>query len=182
MPPPGRARAVAQVIKDAVRAATGLSCSIGIAPNKLLAKIASDLDKPDGLTVLRESDIARRIWPLPARKINGIGPKAAAKLEALSIRTIGDLAHADLAWLVGHFGKNYGPWLHTAAHGRDERQVVTYSEPKSISRETTFEHDLHATRDREELSRIFTDLARRQRGPAQQGLRRQDDRLEAALR
>ena len=153
-----RARVVAQIIKDAVRAATGLSCSIGVAPNKLLAKIASELDKPDGLAVLRESDIARRIWPLPARKINGIGPKAAAKLEALSIRTIGDLAHADPAWLVGHFGRNYGPWLHDAAHGRDERPVVTYSEPKSISRETTFEQDLHATRDREELSRIFTHL------------------------
>ncbi len=88
------------------------------------------------------ADIAARIWPLPARKVNGIGPKASAKLEALGIRTIGELARADPAWLVEHFGSNYGPWLHAAAHGRDERPVVTYSEPKSISRETTFEHDL----------------------------------------
>ena len=153
-----RARDVAQSIKDAVRAATGLSCSIGIAPNKLLAKIASDLDKPDGLTMLRSADIATRLWPLPARKINGIGPKSSAKLEGLGIRTIGELAQAAPAWLTEHFGANTGAWLHDVAHGRDERPVVTYSEPKSISRETTFEHDLSATRDREQLSRIFTDL------------------------
>jgi len=140
-----RARAVAQSIKEAVRAATGLSCSIGVAPNKLLAKIASDLDKPDGLTLLRPADIPGRIWPLPARRVNGIGPKSSARLEALGIRTIGELAQADPAWLIEHFGSNYGAWLHNAAHGRDERPVVTYSEPKSISRETTFEHDLSAT-------------------------------------
>ena len=153
-----RARAVAQSIKEAVRAATGLSCSIGVAPNKLLAKIASDLDKPDGLTLLRPADIPDRIWPLPARRVNGIGPKSSARLEALGIRTIGELALADPAWLIEHFGSNYGAWLHDVAHGRDERPVVTYSEPKSISRETTFEHDLSATRDRDELSRVFTEL------------------------
>jgi len=151
-----RARDVAQAIKDAVRAATGLSCSIGVAPNKLLAKMASELDKPDGLTLLTPTDIATRIWPLPARKINGIGPKASARLEALGIRTIGELAGAGPAWLVEHFGRNYGPWLHAAAHGRDERPVVTCSEPKSISRETTFERDLHAKRDRDALTQIFT--------------------------
>ena len=153
-----RARDVAQAIKDAVRAATGLSCSIGVAPNKLLAKISSDLDKPDGLTMLRPADIRTRIWPLPARKVNGIGPKSSAKLEELGIRTIGELAQADPAWLVEKFGANYGSWLHEVAQGRDQREVVTHSETKSISRETTFEHDLSATRDREQLSRIFTDL------------------------
>ena len=85
-------RVLAQSIKDAVRAATGLSCSIGIARNKLLAKIASDLDKPNGLTIIGDGDLERRIWPLPARRINGIGPKSAAKLETFGIRTIGDLA------------------------------------------------------------------------------------------
>ena len=153
-----RARGIAQSIKNAVRAATGLSCSISVAPNKLLAKIASELDKPDGLTLLRSSDIAARIWPLPARKVNGIGPKLSARLETLGIRTIGELAQADPAWLVEHFGANTGAWLHAVAHGRDERPVVTFSEQKSISRETTFEHDLSATRDREELSRVFTEL------------------------
>ncbi len=153
-----RAGAVAQSIKEAVRAATGLSCSIGVASNKLLAKIASDLDKPDGLTLLTPADIPKRIWPLPARKINGIGPKTSAKLEALGIRTIGELACADPPWLIENFGANYGAWLHEVAHGRDERPVVTHSETKSISRETTFERDLSATRDRDELSRVFTEL------------------------
>jgi len=156
--PWARARVVAIDIQRAVRDATGLTCSVGITPNKLLSKIASELNKPGGLTVLTEADIPTRIWPLPARKINGIGPKAAARLETLGIRTIGELAHADPALLVGHFGKSYGAWMHEAAHGRDERAVVTYSEPKSISRETTFEDDLHPVRDREQLSRIFTSL------------------------
>jgi DNA polymerase-4 len=153
-----RARDVAKAIKESVRAETGLSCSIAVAPNKLLAKISSELDKPDGLTMLAVDDIARRIWPLPARKINGIGPKASARLEVLGVRTIGELAHADPLWLIEHFGKSYGAWLHEAANGRDERPVETFSEPKSISRETTFERDLHPARDREALSRIFTEL------------------------
>jgi len=153
-----RVRVVAEAIKEAVRAATGLSCSIGITPNKLLSKIASELDKPDGLTILTEGDIPARVWPLPARKINGIGPKTSAKLETLGIRTIGELAQADRTWLVERFGNALGAWMHGAAHGCDERPVVTVSEPKSISRETTFERDLDAKRDREALSRIFTEL------------------------
>ncbi len=153
-----RARDVAKAIKECVRAETGLSCSIAVAPNKLLAKISSELDKPDGLTMLAAGDIARRIWPLPARKINGIGPKASARLEALGVRTIGELAHSDPLWLLEHFGKSYGAWLHEAANGRDDRPVVTFSEPKSISRETTFERDLHPARDRDLLSEIFTGL------------------------
>jgi DNA polymerase-4 len=152
------ARAVAQSIKDAVRAATSLSSSIGLAPNKLLAKIASELDKPDGLALVTADDVATRIWPLPARRINGIGPKAAARLESLGIRTIGNLAHADPAWLVEIFGRHTGAWMHEAAHGRDDRPVVTQSEPKSMSRETTLERDLSATRDRAQLSGIFTEL------------------------
>ncbi len=152
------ARALAQQLKDAVRGATGLSCSIAVAPNKLLAKIASELDKPDGLTMITAADVPLRIWPLPARKINGIGPKSSARLHDLGIDTIGQLAAADPQWLLEKFGRNYGAWLHDAAHGRDEREVVTHSEPKSISRELTFERDLHAQRDRAELSQIFTDL------------------------
>lgn len=148
-------------IKDRVRAATGLSCSIGITPNKLLSKLCSDLEKPNGLTILTEAEIPARIWPLPAKRINGIGPKANEKLEGLGILTIGDLAAADPRGLVRHFGANYGAWLHRAALGQDDRPVVTFSEPKSLSRETTFERDLHPRRDREALGQIFTTLCER---------------------
>lgn len=154
-------RALGTRIKQAVREATGLSCSIGIAPNKLLAKICSDLEKPNGLTIVAEADIPTRIWPLAVRKINGIGPKANDKLTALGIHTIADLAHADAGMLQTHFGRNYAEWLQRVAHGRDNRPVVTSSEPKSISRETTFERDLHARLDRATLSGIFTGLCSR---------------------
>ncbi len=152
---------LAQRIKDAVRTATGLSCSIGIAPNKLLAKICSELDKPDGITLLTMDDLETRIWPMPVRKINGIGPKASEKLAAIDVHTIGDLAQQSITQLQIHFGRSYGEWLHHAAHGVDDRPVVTYSEPKSISRETTFERDLHARLDKDKLSEIFTALCQR---------------------
>ena len=150
--------ALAHRLKDAVRDATGLSCSIGVAPNKLLAKICSDLDKPDGVTILTPADIETRIWPLHVKKVNGIGPKAAEKLAGLGLHTIADLAHADAGLLQTHFGRSYAAWLRTVALGQDERPVVTSSEPKSLSRETTFERDLHAKADRDALSGIFTAL------------------------
>ena len=149
---------LARVIKNAVREATGLSCSIGISPNKLLSKICSDLDKPDGITILSMEDISARIWPLSVKKINGIGPKATAKLATLGIQTIGELAVAEPAVLQDHFGLTYAQWLLDAARGMDESPVTTYSEPKSISRETTFEKDLHPRHDRNSLSELFTDL------------------------
>lgn len=154
-------RALAQEIKARVRAATGLTCSIGLTPNMLLSKICSDLEKPNGLTILTEADIPARIWPLPAKRINGIGPKANEKLEAIGIRTIGELAAANPQCLIDQFGPNYGAWLHEAAHGRDDRPVVTYREPKSLSRETTFERDLHPRADRAALGAIFTELCER---------------------
>ncbi|MFJ9532131.1 DNA polymerase IV [Herbaspirillum sp. NPDC101396] len=154
-------RALATRIKNAVNETTGLSCSIGIAPNKLLAKICSDLEKPNGLTILTMADVPTRIWPLPARKINGIGPKAAEKLTALGILTIGDLARTDAGLLQDHFGRSYSAWLGNVAQGIDDRPVTTSSEPKSISRETTFERDLHARHDRDKLSEIFTALCTR---------------------
>ena len=152
---------LAQRIKAAVKSATGLSCSIGIAPNKLLAKICSELDKPDGITLLTMADLETRIWPMPVRKINGIGPKAGEKLAAIGVHSIGQLAQQSMTQLQMHFGRSYGEWLHHAAHGVDDRPVVTYSEPKSISRETTFERDLHARLDKDKLSEIFTALCQR---------------------
>lgn len=149
---------VAHELKQAVRDATGLSCSIGLAPNKLIAKIASELDKPDGLAIVTESEIESRLWPLPVRRLHGVGPKASAKLARLGIASIGELAQADPAWLAQSFGKANAAWMHDAARGRDDRAIVTFSEPKSISRETTFDRDLHAVRDRTQLTRIFTEL------------------------
>jgi DNA polymerase-4 len=152
---------LAQRIKRAVWEATGLTCSIGIAPNKLLAKIGSDLEKPNGLTSLSMADIPTRIWPLPVRKINGIGPKAAQKLATLGVVTIGQLAQLDKALLQEKFGLTYTVWLNEVAHGLDHRPVITESETKSISRETTFEQDLHALHDRPALTKIFTNLCNR---------------------
>ncbi|MGN6526244.1 MAG: DNA polymerase Y family protein [Burkholderiaceae bacterium] len=156
--PLGGVRAFAHELKNNVRRATGLTCSIGVTPNKLLSKIASELDKPDGLTVLTYEDIPARIWPLPVRRINGIGPKAGARLDALGIHTIGELAARDVGWLAQHFTPNTAAWLHAVSHGIDDRPIVTDGEPVSMSRETTFDRDLHARRDRAELSAIFTEL------------------------
>jgi DNA polymerase-4 len=151
-------RVLARLIQKSIFDRTGLTCSIGVAPNKLIAKMASEFDKPNGISIVHEADLETRIWPLPARKINGIGPKADARLQALGITTIGEMAAKDRAWLVEHFGRAYGAWMHEASWGRDSRPVVTESEPVSMSRETTFERDLHAVRDRAELSAIFTQL------------------------
>ncbi len=154
-------RVLARLIQKSIFERTGLTCSIGVAPNKLVAKMASEFNKPNGISVVFEEDLQDRIWPLAVRKINGIGPKAEARLHGLSIRTIGELAAQSREDLVNHFGRAYGAWMHDAAWGRDERPVVTESEPVSMSRETTFERDLHATRDRAELGAIFTDLCER---------------------
>lgn len=143
-------------IKDNVRRATGLSCSIGIAANKLLAKLASELQKPDGLTILAEGELQSRIWPLPVRRLHGVGPRANEKLRAIGILTIGDLAQSPPGILSEHFGIRQVEWLKEAAWGRDERPVVTHQEPKSISRETTFERDLDVRRDRDQLRQVLT--------------------------
>lgn len=158
---PDDTRVLAQRIKQAVRDATGLTCSIGITPNKLLSKIASDLDKPDGITILAMPDIPDRIWPLSVRKINGIGPKATNKLASLGITSIAELAQTAVSFLRNHFSASYAIWLHEVSHGIDNRPVITHAEPKSISRETTFEQDLHPRHDRPTLSDAFTALCTR---------------------
>ena len=151
-------RVLARLIQKAIFEDTGLTCSIGVAPNKLLAKMASELKKPNGISVVYQEDLETLIWPLPCRKVNGIGPKAEAKLATHGIHTIGELAQKENYWLIENFGKAYGAWLFEAAHGKDDRPVVTHSEPVSISRETTFARDLHAIHDRTELSGVFTRL------------------------
>lgn len=144
-----------QQIQSAVFAATGLTCSVGISPNKLLSKIASDLNKPNGVCVLTLADVPEMIWPLSVAKINGIGPKSQEKLARLGIQTIGELATAEAAVLQQHFGLSYAQWLLRVAQGEDDSPVVLESEPKSISRERTFDRDMHVTHDKAELSRLL---------------------------
>ncbi len=135
-------KAIAQSLKREIYSRTGLTCSVGIAPNKLLAKIASDLDKPDGLTVITRDDIETRIWPLPTRRLWGIGPKSAEKLAKIGVESIGELAGLPKETLIARCGRSQGAYLYQAARGIDERPLVTHRQPKSVGRETTFQRDV----------------------------------------
>ena len=148
---------IARVIKKRIKEETDLTCSIGIAPNKLLAKMASDMQKPDGLTILTAEDIKSKIGPLPVRKLWGVGPKTEATLKSLGIETIGALASMPLDHLTEHLGASYGEYLYEASRGIDESPLITHWEPKSISRETTFEEDVS---DRQVIASTLIDLAR----------------------
>ena len=151
-------RVLARLIQKSIFEATGLTCSIGVAPNKLLAKMASEFNKPNGISIVFEDDLQTRIWPLPCARSTASGPRPkrscsqAASAHHRRHRGAGARL-ADRQLRQGH-----GAWMHDAAWGRDDRPVVTESEPVSMSRETTFERDLHAVRDRAELGAIFTDL------------------------
>jgi DNA polymerase-4 len=133
---------IAREIKKRIKERTDLTCSIGIAPNKLLAKMGSDMQKPDGLTILIEADIESRVWPLSVRKLWGVGPKMEAYLKEMGIQTVGDLASWSLDRMIEEFGQSYGSYLYEASRGIDESLLVTHWEPKSISRETTFQRDV----------------------------------------
>lgn len=133
---------IAKEIKLAIKQETGLTCSIGIAPNKLLAKIASDMQKPDGLTIINNDDIENRIWPLPVRKLWGVGPKTEVYLKEMGIETVGALALLSLEKLLEKFGNSYGKYLYEASRGIDDSPLITHWEPKSTSREVTFQWDI----------------------------------------
>lgn len=154
-------RVLARLIQKSIFDTTGLTCSIGVAPNKLLAKMASEFSKPHGISIVHTADLQTLIWPLSVRKINGIGPKSGERLAALGIHTIGELAAQEPQWLIARFGHSTGAWMHRVAWGQDDSPVVTHSEPVSMSRETTFERDLHAVHDRADLGGIFTELCQR---------------------
>jgi DNA polymerase IV (DinB-like DNA polymerase) len=132
------ARAYAQAIKKEIREQEGLTCSVGVAPNKIIAKIASDFVKPDGLTVVEKEHARAFLAPLPAKKIPGVGPKTAEILKQRGIETIQQLARCDVQELVTQFGK-YGWRLHQVARGVDESEVEEKWERKSLSRETTLD-------------------------------------------
>lgn len=155
---PGTSEEIADKIKQEIRTATGLTCSIGIAPNKLLAKIGSDLEKPDGLTILTLEDVPKRIWPLGVRKLLWVGPKTEEKLTAMKVKTIADLAALPLEALTARFGDAHGRYLHDASRGKNESPVAASSKTRSISRETTFQID---TRDREKLLEVMEQMTER---------------------
>ncbi|MGI8462582.1 MAG: DNA polymerase IV [Solirubrobacterales bacterium] len=155
-------KARARQIKRDVLAATRLVCSVGLAPNKLLAKIASDLDKPDGFTVLRREDMLDRVGDHKARLLPGVGPKTAERLERAGIETVAELAGAADEALVGAIGPRHGPALRNRALGIDDRPVVSGREPKSESRETTFAVDVDNLEElREQLVRLGDGLCER---------------------
>jgi DNA polymerase IV (archaeal DinB-like DNA polymerase) len=134
-----------------------LTCSIGVAPNKMLAKIGSDFKKPYGLTVIREEDAKEFLSPLKVRKIPGVGPKTEGRLKELKIETIGDLAAINPELLTRLFG-SWGARLHEYAHGIDYSEVIEEYETKSIGREVTFEEDVDIA-DEGQILGILDELA-----------------------
>jgi DNA polymerase-4 len=132
---------IARRIKQDVRSEVGLTGSAGVAPNKFVAKIASDLDKPDGLTVVPPDGAAEFLAPLPLERMWRVGPKARVKLRGAGLQTIGDLARADARTLEQLLG-SWGPVARELARGVDERPVVVGTPPKSLGSESTFERDL----------------------------------------
>jgi len=154
---PGDARALAEEIRHRIAAATGLTASIGIGPNKLLAKIASGLRKPNAVTEIREEDVASLLHDLPSTVLWGIGPKTAARLEAaLGVRTVGDLRRLSLEALQRELGPRWGEYLYHTCRGEDDSPVVTDWEPRSASRETTYQYD---TRRRDAVVATIAELA-----------------------
>jgi len=149
----GKPEDVARRLKDRIKANLKLTASVGLAPNKYLAKLASDMEKPDGLMVIRAEDIDRILPPLPVTKLWGIGKATAAWLEPLGIRSIGDLRKKPLDWLARHFGSDAERYFNLA-RGVDERPVVTDEEAKSIGHEQTFEVDVA---DADEVRRVLLD-------------------------
>jgi DNA polymerase IV len=154
-------RACGRRIKHEVKQELGLTCSVGLAPNKLLAKIASDLDKPDGFRVLLPEQFLAAVGDRPASLIPGVGPKTAERLGRLGIRTVADLAHCDPVVLERAVGPRMGPGLKARANGRDERRVQIERERKSESRETTFAQDVESDEHLvQTLDRLTADLCR----------------------
>jgi DNA polymerase IV (archaeal DinB-like DNA polymerase) len=149
------AREFAKRLMEEVLEKERLTCSVGVAPNKLVAKIASDFKKPYGLTVVKEDHVKEFLFPLDVRKIPGVGPKTERILKEVNIETIRDLASVKPEMLTGLFGV-WGARLHEFANGIDSSEVVEEYETKSIGRDTTFEKDAD---DEEQILQVLDELA-----------------------
>jgi len=147
--------ALAQKIKQDVYTRERIICSLGIAPTKIVAKIATDVGKPNGLVVVEAGDVKRFLAPLPVSKIPGVGKKTQMILQNIGITKIEDLAKTPMQVLTEKLGK-HALWLYSVANGMDDSEVTGFWEPKSISSESTFEND---TDNAEELKRTIEELA-----------------------
>ncbi|HEX2164234.1 MAG TPA: DNA polymerase IV [Thermoanaerobaculia bacterium] len=157
--PWGSATAIAKEIRRRVRAERGLTVSVGVAPNKLVAKIASDQDKPDGLTVVRPEEVEGFLAPLPVRRLHGVGPATERALAELGVATVADLRALPVERLSARFGR-HGQALHDFAWGRDDRPVETSSERKSLGTENTYARDLTAVEEMAaEVARMAGEVA-----------------------
>jgi len=135
-------RRTAARLKARIRAGEGLTASVGVAPNKFLAKVASDMEKPDGLVLLPQCDVEARLWPLPIERLWGVGPRTAARLHSGGVRRIGDLLRLPAARLEALTGAAAAAHLSALARGEDDRPVVDHHAAKSISEERTYGTDL----------------------------------------
>jgi len=160
-----KAKEIAERIKEDILEKYKLTCSIGIGPNKLVAKIASDFKKPNGLTVVLPERVQEFLDPLPIDKIPGIGRKTREYFEARGIKTVKDLRKIDAAVLVEEFGKSIGNWLYAAAHGIDDSPVGLTEEQKQFSRiKTLKEPSDNLDEIRKELSQLVEDVAAEMKG------------------
>lgn len=151
----GAPEQIGRAIRKEIREATGLCASVGVAPNKFVAKIASDLRKPDALVIVRQEEVEDFLKDLPISRLWGVGPKTEERLNEIAIRTMADLRAKPLPELVRLLGST-GSHLHHLAYGRDDRPVVPDWEARSVSNETTFEND---TTDRDLLLRTLRSLS-----------------------
>jgi DNA polymerase IV (DinB-like DNA polymerase) len=151
-----KAREIAIQVKEEILQKEQVTCSVGVAPNKLLAKMASDYRKPDGLTILQQGDIIKFIEPLPVNKIPGVGKKVEEKLNEIHARTIEELAQVDPVYLIEKFGKNLGNYLFQASRGEDNDPVKDREQPTQLSRIATLKQN---SRDPQEILPLLNNLA-----------------------
>lgn len=147
---------LAMTIRKDIRKTIGLDVSIGIAPNRFLAKMASDLKKPNGMTILRQKEVQSKLWPLPIERMHGVGTKSAEFLKSINIMTIGDLATCDSNRIVAVFKKSTDTMIRRA-NGEDDSELEVDQTVKSLSQSTTL---MNATSDYDEISFVFEKLCK----------------------